>query len=304
MKTTKSQLPTPNILRMIFVILVIFVLAGTVQARPDKVEGVYISIWTMGVPQKFKHIVDRSVENGLNSIVCDFEGSSRLYKSNLDYAKAKGLYCIARIVVFQDGVGATIQTFQDPINWNKKIAWAKEAESIGFAEVQYDYIRFADTAAGSAEKKKEIIEQFLKEAKASVSVPVGIDVFGSVAYQPRQSIGQDLARLANIIDVVSPLLYPSHFDLDKKRMSQPYETMLEGCLMAKKQLTGRPVRLIPFIQGFPLRLSYSGMNLKDYIIAQLKAVKAAGTDGYYIWHAGNDYTRTWEALKELNGIKS
>ncbi|MBU0580448.1 MAG: putative glycoside hydrolase [Candidatus Margulisbacteria bacterium] len=283
-----------------FLLVFIICLPGFSQEKPEKVYGVYINVWTMQSNGKFKNIVDKSVENKLNAIVCDFEGSNKKYIENLNYAKEKGLYCVARIVVFEDGVGATFENVQEPNNWNKKINWAKEAEKIGFNEIQYDYIRFADSGSGT-DKKKEIIEQFLKEAKAAVTIPVGIDVFGSVAYQPRHTIGQDLSRLSQIIDVVSPMLYPSHFHLDNKRMGQPYETMLEGCTKARQQLNGKSVKLVPFIQGFDLRLSYSKMTLKEYIIAQIKAIKEANTDGFYVWNAGNEYKVTWEALKDING---
>lgn len=266
--------------------------------RPQKMKGVYLNVWTMNSPGKFQRIAKQTKKHGLNTLVCDFEGSNRTYLRNLKYAKELGLYCIARIVVFEDGVGATFKNVKEPVNWNKKQNWAKEAEKIGFDEIQFDYIRFADRGSGT-DKKKDIIEEFLKESKDNLKIPVGIDVFGSVAYQPRHAIGQDLNRLANIIDVVSPMLYPSHFHLDKKRMSQPYETILEGCLMAKKQLWGRPVKLVPFIQGFALRLSYSKMSLKDYIIAQIRAVEEAGADGFFVWNAGNEYKVTWQALKEL-----
>ena len=83
-------------------------------------------------------------------------------------------------------------------------------------------------------------------------------------------------------------------------MGHPYATMKEGCLMAKRQINGRAVRLIPYIQAFSMNMSYSGLTLKDYIIAQLKAVEDAGADGYFFWNAANDYRTTWAALDDFN----
>ncbi|MFC1517771.1 putative glycoside hydrolase, partial [Candidatus Margulisiibacteriota bacterium] len=195
-----------------FLLTILMLSAFAVQAeRPENVRGVYVNVWTMNAPAKFYSIVNNSLENGLNAIVCDYEGkSSKAYRQDLAYAKREGLYCIARIVVFTDGVGATFKNVRNPENWSQKQQWAKDCEKLGFSEVQFDYIRFADTGSHT-DKKKEVVEEFLTEAKNNLGIPVGIDVFGSVAYQPRHTIGQDLNRLANIVNVVSPMLYPSHF---------------------------------------------------------------------------------------------
>lgn len=268
-------------------------------SRPDRIKGVYVSIWAMYTPQKVKRIVEEGKKVGINTLVCDFKGSSPKYLESYRTIKKENMYSIARICVFEEGIGATVATAEDPVNWNKKIAWAREAQKLGFDEIQYDYIRFED-AGYVTPKKKEIVEKFLKEAKAAVNIPVGIDVFGSVAYQPHRVIGQDLGTLSDIIDAVSPMLYPSHFFKDPYRMSRPYETMLEGCTMANKQINGRPVRLIPFVQGFAMNLSYAKMNLKDYIIAQLKAVDDAKTAGFFVWNAASDYRSTWQAMEEMS----
>ncbi len=297
------RFPLKRSLVSLLVILVCVIMFGntvSVQARPDKIKGVYISIWAMYTPAKVKRIVDEGKKYGINTVVCDFKGAGKNTLESFHYAKKQGMYTIARICVFEEGVGATVKTAEDPENWNKKIAWGREAERLGYDEIQYDYIRFED--AGYADpKKKQIVEKFLKDAKAALSVPMGIDIFGSVAYQPHRVIGQDLGSMSDTIDAVSPMLYPSHFFKDTKRMSEPYETMLEGCTMAKRQINGRPVRLIPYIQGFAMNLSYAKMNLKQYIIAQLKAVDDAGAAGYFVWNAASDYRSTWAALAEMNG---
>lgn len=265
--------------------------------EPNKHYGVYISRWTMMLPARLKYNVDKSVEHNFNSIVIDYNGEkNKIYLDNLKYAKEKGLYLIARVEVFPDS-GADFTTIQDTLNWQKRITYAKLAETLGFNAVQFDYIRFKDEGGPSLEKKKWI-EKFLAEAKATLNIPVQADVFGATAYHPHLVIGQDIDGMANYIQAVCPMLYPSHFNLDKKRMSQPYATMLEGCNLAKNQINGRPIKLIPYLQGFSLRTSLSGLNLKDYIIAQIKATEAADTNGFFVWNAENNYKDTWEALAE------
>jgi hypothetical protein len=271
-------------------------LLAILNAAPYKQHGLYISRWTMQNSQKFRAITDEGSELGINTLICDYNGEKNgTYKANLSYAKNKGLYCIARVEVFPDK-GADWVMIKDNALKQQKIELARQAELLGFSEVQFDYIRFQDTGEASLKKSAQI-EAFLQEAAGQINIPLQVDVFGSVAYHPHRVIGQDISTLINIVDTICPMLYPSHFFLDKKRMSTPYETMLEGSKLAKKQIGSNPVKLIPYIQGFNLNLGYSGLNLSDYIVAQIKATEKAETNGFYVWHPANDYRATFTALR-------
>lgn len=263
---------------------------------PGKLYGVYISNWTMNYPTRCLPLLTNAQAASLNTVVCDFEGTNKTYLENFDKAGELGFYRIARIVVFEEGLGATQQTAEDPVNWQKKLELSKQAEELGFNEIQYDYIRFSDRGSPD-ESKKEIIEKFLTEARATLNIPIGIDVFGSVAYQPHHIIGQDLTRLAPYIESVSPMLYPSHFYGDKQRMGNPYRTMLEGSTFGKDKVDSAGVRMIPYIQGFAMNLSYANMTLADYIKEQIRACEDAGTDGFFVWNAENDYSTTFAVVK-------
>lgn len=279
------------------IILIQLLCTSLFAEPPSKLYGVYISRWTMMLPPRFKSIVDQSVSHNLNAIVCDYNGEqNKIYLQNLEYARSKKLYLIARVEVFPDA-GADFEMIKDNVNWHKRLNYAIQAEKLGFQEVQFDYIRFKDEGGGNLEKKKWV-EKFLAEARASVNIPLQADIFGATAYHPHLIIGQDIAGMGNYVQAICPMLYPSHFNLDRKRMSQPYETMLEGCTLAKQQINNRPIRLVPYLQGFSLRTSLSGLNLKDYIIAQIKATEAAQTNGFFVWNAEQNYKATWEALNE------
>jgi hypothetical protein len=265
--------------------------------QPQKLYGVYVSRWTMMLPSRLQNIVDKSVEHNMNAIVLDYNGETgKLYLDNLEYARSKNLYLIARVEVFPDA-GADFTLIRDQENWQRRLRYARQAEKLGFDEVQLDYVRFQD-AGGPSLEKKQWIEKFLAEARTTLNIPLQADIFGATAYHPHLIIGQDINGMGNYVSAVCPMLYPSHFNLDRKRMSQPYETMLEGCTLAQKQINGRPIRLIPYIQAFSLRISLSGLTLKDYIIAQVKATEAANTNGFFVWNAENNYSKTWEALTE------
>lgn len=281
---------------VIFFVLLAGVASAAERAAPEKIYGIYLNSYVMRTPKVFSEIIANAKKHRINTLVCDYEGQqSGNYLQNFNLAKEEKFYLVARIVVFQDG--ATTTNIRDEKNWLKKQGYAKQAEKLGFNEIQFDYIRFVD--AGRPDKNKRvIIGDFLKEAVVHLNIPVQIDVFGSVAYHPHDVIGQDLNYFADIIDAVCPMLYPSHFFLDKMRMSKPYFTMHEGITLAKKQIGYRPVKLIPYIQSFALNVSYSGLTVPEYVAEQIKAVKDAKADGFFVWNANSDYRDTWAALKK------
>lgn len=271
--------------------------SATAAAKPERLVGLYISWWTMQYPARLNKLVQEAKTHQFNTFVCDFRKETPAVVQSLKNIKAAGYYAIARIVVFEEGIGASYAVAQNAEHLKEVYALSKRAQELGFDEIQFDYIRFSDR--GSADpKKKEIITNILKEASAEIQIPLQIDIFGSVAYQPHPIIGQDLRLMKEHITAVCPMLYPSHFDNDRMRMGNPYTTMLEGSLQAKAKVADRNVRVIPYIQGFPMRMSWAGLSLKDYIKAQIKAVEDAGTAGFFVWHAANDYAATFAAVDE------
>ncbi|HEY9054997.1 MAG TPA: putative glycoside hydrolase [Rectinemataceae bacterium] len=134
-------------------------------------------------------------------------------------AKARGIYLIARLVVFKDkslygwksgalalrdittgvpwqGVkadGTPIQEhWVDPYSpevWRYNVEIAKEAASRGFDEIQFDYIRFptdgANLSRASFPARREgmgpdsALESFLRYARAHIEVPISVDIYGA-----------------------------------------------------------------------------------------------------------------------------
>jgi len=293
-KTKRKKHFFDGLSHILLLITFFFIVTIVPAAKPFKLYGIYLNSWVMNSSKNFQQLLLQSKKYGINTFVCDYLGEKNsIYLNNLQLAKKNGIYCIARIVVFQDG--ATAETIKDKTNWSQKLQLAQKAEKIGYDEIQFDYIRFADVGKPNSQKKY-IIGDFIKEAGNKIHIPIQADVFGSVAYHPHNIIGQDLGYFSNLLSAACPMLYPSHFFLDKMRMSRPYFTMREGCTLAKKQIGSRPMRLIPYIQGFDLNLHYSKMELSDYIVAQIRAAEDAKTNGFFVWHAGSDYRATWQAL--------
>ena len=191
---------------------------------------------------------------------------------------------------------------------------AESAALSGVDEVQFDYVRFP--AEGSAKyavypqalpgvSKVDIICQFLKEAKERVSkynVALAVDIFGVTAWRSKYDIeilGQDLKRMAEHLDVLSPMLYPSHFhngyDGFANPGSYPYHFMGTGVQKALEILSGEATVLAPWIQGFNLKSPNFGPN---YIREQVRACKEQGVERFLIWNARNDYEISFRALKK------
>jgi hypothetical protein len=191
---------------------------------------------------------------------------------------------------------------------------AERAAISGADEVQFDYIRFpaegrAKDALYPHEKegvtKVDAICLFLEGVKkrvAKYNVSIAVDIFGVTAWQSKDDIknlGQDLKRMAKYIDVISPMLYPSHFhrgyDGFANPGSEPYYFINAGVKKTKEILSGEAVTIVPWIQGFDMRSPNFGTG---YILSQVKACTDEKVTGFLVWNAGNRYDVTFSALRK------
>ncbi len=191
---------------------------------------------------------------------------------------------------------------------------AESAALSGVDEVQFDYIRFpAEAGAGAAVyshedknlTKVDIIESYLAAVRKRLKkykTSIGIDVFGVIAWQDPKDInalGQDLKRMAKHIDVVSPMLYPSHFhagyDGFDNPGSYPYYFMYTGLKKTQEILSQEAVTIVPWLQAFNLRSpNYS----PQYILDQVQACNDLGINNFLLWNARNVYEVPAQALKK------
>lgn len=191
---------------------------------------------------------------------------------------------------------------------------AERAALSGVDEIQFDYIRFpAEGAARSIVFPEEnedftrvdAINSFLAEVKDRVEkyrVSLAVDIFGVTAWQSKtdiKNLGQDLKAMAKYLDVISPMLYPSHFhagyDGFANPGSHPYEFMYSGLKRTQEILSQESVAIVPWIQGFNLRSPNYGPN---YIKEQVRAAKELGIEKFLVWNASNNYAVTFQALRK------
>jgi hypothetical protein len=239
---------------------------------------------------------------------------------------ARGLYLIARIVVFKDRPLAVARPalavktrnggvwldrehlpWTDPFRrevWDYNIDVAVEAARHGFDEIQFDYVRFPDATglayaeASTQESRTAAIGGFLVEARRRLvpyNVFLSADVFGYVCWNLNDTmIGQRIEDLAPLLDYVSPMLYPSSFQFGipgyRNPVAHPYEIVFLSLEQAR-QRSGLPAtRFRPWLQAFRDyafdRRPFGG----DEIRTEISAAEAFGSDGWMLWNPRNTYS--------------
>lgn len=253
--------------------------------------------------------------------------------------KTNNFHTVARIAVFHDHLlrkrepGFAIRSKRSGGAWNpeSKEKWcdptsrkvqdyniniAVELVDLGVDEIQFDYIRFPTTGdLNDAHFKydfgkmtnEESIAHFLKRAYDRISsrnALLSIDIFGVVAWGKEidiNSTGQRIELLSRYCDIISPMLYPSHFndnfDGYTRPGDNPYYFIYRGCKKVAG-LAGKRAVVRPWLQAF--RWHVSNYN-SDYILSQIKACSDSGVQGYLFWNASNEYDTV---LRALDRIKS
>jgi len=249
--------------------------------------------------------------------------------------EAEDVYPIARIVVFKDTVLArklpelsfrkgdgTVwennkgDSFVNPYNkevWEYNVALAKEAAALGFKEIQFDYVRFPEgfekkadylQYAKTEESRVDIVAGFVKYAKEQLEplgVRVSVDIFGYAASVPAaEGIGQDFVKISEHVDVISPMVYPSHYSTGwfnvKDPDKDPYATIKGSMVDTHEKLApieDRKPIIRPWIQDFTASWLGKGHYIKygkAEVEAQIKALHDTGVVEYLLWNAGNKYS--------------
>lgn len=241
---------------------------------------------------------------------------------------SNNIYTIGRIVVFQDPYLARIKPYLAVKNkkgdvWvdNKGLAWlepgnketwdyivriAKEAERVGFDEINFDYVRFPsdgnmDNIAYLLDGNKtraDVIEEFFKYLRSNLSslgIALSVDLFGMTATQKFDlNIGQILERAAPYFDYISPMVYPSHYPAGyngfKNPAEHPYEIINQAMNIASQRLidaSSTPSKLRPWIQDFDLGAVYDAPMIRK----QKQAIYDAGLNSWMAWDPANEYTK-------------
>ncbi|MFC2165680.1 putative glycoside hydrolase [Acidobacteriota bacterium] len=244
--------------------------------------------------------------------------------------KQKGIWTAAKLDVFQDSLlvvnhpelgvanSDTGQLWADkkglhwanPYDrrvWEYTIALCLELIEIGFDEIQFDYVRFpSDGNMSTIEypvilegtRHAECIGQFLAFANSKLKpagAVISVDLFGLTAWKTGDfGVGQVLDKIAPHVDVLCPMLYPSHFPKNFLSLKNPGQYPYKIYKLSLDEMTKRTDKQIrPWIQGF----WYS----PEEINAQLQGVADSGTQSWTVWSPSGRYAKTFNALEIRSG---
>jgi hypothetical protein len=255
------------------------------------------------------------------------------------FLHSENMHAIARIAIFRDQRMVTehpelaVQSRKNHAPWreNGKLVWtdssnpkvqdydialAKYVAQSGADEIQFDYVRFP--AEGDQKDasfvfqtehptwhRSDVITDFLRKAYAELH-PTGalfsLDVFGVMAWQRPVDLahtGQDIVNMAKYCDVLSPMIYPSHFfGMDNIEHPGDAPEHFIGESMERFELItkGSGVVIRPWLQAFHWRTkTYS----PEYIKVQVATARAKGGIGFLFWNAANDYSKPYTAMPEM-----
>ena len=328
-----------------------------IRLVPFAPKALYLTFYGVGERAIREPALNLIQHTELNALVIDVKGDRGWipYKSSVSLAaevggqriitvrdidglmksfKEKGIYTIARIVVFKDNPLALAKpewavrtnggeiwrdreglAWVDPFRkevWDYNIQIAIEAAQLGFDEIQFDYVRFPDASAphfsqpNTEENRVKAISGFLQEARNRLmpyNVFLASDIFGYVCWNLNDThIGQKLESLALPVDYLSPMLYPSGFQYGipgyRNPVANPYEIVYLSLKRAQERTNFAPNRFRPWLQAFRDYAFDRRFFYGKEIRSQIKAAEKFGSLGWMLWNPQNNYHYTSNALKK------
>ena len=240
----------------------------------------------------------------------------------------KGIYVIGRISVFQDSYlvnrqpeyavktksGEVWKDFKSvkwldagamPV-WEYIVSIGREAHSLGFDELNFDYIRFPSDGNmndisypfSEGKIKANVLNDFFAYIDMSFhkdSIPISADLFGmTTSNKDDLGIGQILENALSHFDYVSPMVYPSHYPPNfngwANPASKPYEVVSYALSKGKEKAimaSTTPSKIRPWLQDFSINgTSYNAQMVR----AQIQATYDVGFTSWMLWSAANTYT--------------
>jgi hypothetical protein len=329
-----------------------------IRLKPIAPKALYLSFYGIGNRTLRESALDLIEMTELNALVIDVKGDRGgiSYMSAIRLAsqigaqdvitikdidgllkslRERGIYTIARIVVFKDEPLASARpdlavklpsgavwsdreglSWTDPFKkevWDYNIAVAVEAAQHGFDEIQYDYLRFPDARGlvfsmpNTEVNRVKAIAEFLQTARQKLipyNVFLAADLFGYVCWNLDDTgIGQTLDNVSPHLDYLSPMLYPSGFQFGipgyKDPVAHPYEIVYRSLVRARERRGLLSVRFRPWLQAFRDyafdRRPYTGRE----IMQQIKAAEDFGSNGWMLWNPRNEYSP--QGLRSIGG---
>jgi hypothetical protein len=267
--------------------------------------------------------VELAIESGANEGVYDLdEVVADLHE--------RGVHIAGRIVAFRDPVlgqyaldsghlewliqttdgepytgryGCCFTSFahEDVIEYN--LALAEEAAAAGVDDILWDYIRRPDGSpdamvvpglsedADGATLEDAVIDfaRLADERLRRYGVGHGASLYGIAADRPTQ-IAQDVPGLAEHLDYVAPMIYPSHWGPGEYGVEdpnrQPYDIITATLEIWNEQTEGTRARVVPWLED----TNYRAWDRAEQVREQIRASRDQGIDEFLMWDPGVNYT--------------
>jgi hypothetical protein len=352
-KNEVKHLPTPEPLKAIYMSSCV---VGTKDFRASlvkvadttEVNSIIIDVKDFSGTLSYEP-TDPNLKHAWDSAKC----GARDMREFLQELHSKNIYAIARVTVFQDphftklhpelavksiatGLpwkdrkGLSFLDVGGKGTWDYTIAIARDAYSIGFDEINFDYIRFPSDGnmkdakyTLSSGSKADQLEKFFKylsvEMKKS-NIPTSADLFGMVTTNNDDlNIGQVLERTLPYFDYVAPMVYPSHYPANfngwKNPNTVPYEltkfvmkraveraeatttavamldnTKIDLGTSSKKVLYTHEPQSRLKLRTWIQDFDYGGTYDIPEVKAEIKATYDVGLTSWMVWAPSNKYT--------------
>jgi hypothetical protein len=311
-----------------------------------EVRGIYIPLGLLTSEQRIAELLELVDKTELNAVVVDMKNDrgwlafpsavpqtklSGAYQPDcmdvghfLELCREKGIYTIARIVLFKDPMVVSAypdwavyradgqlyvdtegSTWCDPFLsevQNYLVSLAKEVAALGFDELQFDYVRFpSDGSVGgllysqesTLESRTRTIREFCARLRSELS-PMGVllsaDLFGLTPWvdsEKDMGIGQRVIDIAPSMDYLSPMLYPATFTTGNLGLDEPLRYPYEVVYRSCVELARKTnTRVRPWLQHYSWKGFEYGVREMQL---QMQAAEDAGTFGWMFWQAGGRY---------------
>ncbi len=314
------------------------------------IRAIYLTPGAVGDEARFQELLDLVENTELNALVIDIKDSSGFvfYDADvelaheidavrpaydvehvLDEVKDRGIYAIARQVIFEDPILAEARNdlaimdsegglwrtwngiawtsaYEEEV-WDYNIELMMEAVELGFDEIQLDYMRFPSDGPlnraeynvdqHDSETRVDAITGYLAKSHEAImptKAYLGGDIFGMALWELGDGgIGQQLERITPHLDYIKPMIYPSHFYPGSMGFDipndHPYEVIYLSLQNAAERIPNDVAKLRPWLQDFSFG---EGREYgPDEVREQIDAANDFGATGWMLWSAAAVYQR-------------
>jgi hypothetical protein len=200
------------------------------------------------------------------------------------------------------GKYAGFANFANPEIIDYLVDLAEEAAAAGVDHILWDYIRKPDGPVeqfrfvgieGTAEEAIVEFTRLADERLAPYGVEHGASVYGVSADRPTE-VSQDIEALADHLDYVAPMIYPSHWGPGEygvaNPLMQPYDMVAATLEIWNEVTEGKRARVMPWLEdsNWPIRLGFP--DRARYIREQIEATYDAGINEWLLWDSSVRYT--------------